>query len=181
MIRKHKKFSRPKHQFDSERMKSEDVIVSAYGLKNKKEIWKAKAKLDIIRKQAKKLINASEDEQKPFLEKLQNLGFKVGNPAEVLALTEEDILKRRLQTIILKKNLAAAPKQARQLITHKHIAVNGRKVGSPSYMVKVDEENKIEKIMKVKKVRTPAEKVEEAKEIVEEVKAEEPKVEEVKE
>lgn len=162
MIRKHKKFRRPKHKFDSERIKEEETIVKKYGLKNKKEIWKAKAKLDIIRNQAKKLIDADEEKQEIFLSKLKNQGLNVQTTADVLALTEEDILKRRLQTIVLKKNLATTSKGARQLITHKHILVKDKVVNIPSYLVQIDEENTIKKSLKPKKIeevgKKPAEK-----------------------
>ena len=44
MIRKHKLYKRPRKLFDISRIKDEDELVKKYGLKNKKEIWKAKAK-----------------------------------------------------------------------------------------------------------------------------------------
>ena len=152
MIRKHKKFNRPKKAFDSERIKNENEIVIKYGLKNKKEIWKAKAKLDIIRNRAKKLINVDEEQQRIFLNKLKNRGFNISNPVDVLSLTEEDILKRRLQTITLKNRLATTAKGARQLIVHKNISVNGEIINIPSYEISVDEENKIQKLLKPKKI-----------------------------
>jgi len=152
MIRKHKKFSRPRKPFDITRIKNENEIVKKYGLKNKREIWKAKEKLDNIRRRAKLLINESNDEeQRQFLDKLNNLGYKAEKVVDVLALTEEDVLGRRLQTIIVKKGICTTPKGARQLITHKHILVDGKIVNSPSYHVGIEEENKINKIQKVKK------------------------------
>ena len=62
---------------------------------------------------------------------------------DVLRLTVEDLLERRLQTLVFKKGLANSPKHARQLIVHGHISVAGRKVTVPSYIVSVDEEQKI--------------------------------------
>lgn len=58
----------------------------------------------------------------------------------ILSLKVEDILERRLQTIVYRKGLARSPKQARQLITHGHIAINGQRVSVPSYMVSIAEE-----------------------------------------
>ncbi len=150
MIRKHNKFSRPRKAFDLTRIKQEDIIVEKYGLKNKREIWKAKAKLDTIRSRAKKLINGSQEDQEKYLVKLRGMGFKVKMMIEVLALTEEDIFKRRLQTIVFQKGIASTAKGARQLITHKHIAIGGNKVNIPSYLVPIDEENKIKKVLKNK-------------------------------
>jgi small subunit ribosomal protein S4 len=55
----------------------------------------------------------------------------------------EDILERRLQTIVFHKGLAQSMHQARQLIAHGHISIGGRKVSSPSYLVLKDEEEKM--------------------------------------
>jgi len=176
MIKKHKKFNRPKHLFDSERIKEENAIVTKYGLKNKKEIWKAKAKLDSIRKQAKRIINDDEEKQKIFISKLNKLGYKVETPTDVLALTEEDVLNRRLQTIVFSKGIATKPKQARQFITHKHILVNGEIVNIPSYHVNVEDEKDI-KLKEKKKIK----KVEEVKEEVSEGNVSEEKVENIEE
>jgi len=55
----------------------------------------------------------------------------------------EDILGRRLQTLVYIHGLARTPKQARQLIVHGHIAIDERKVRVPSYLVRKDEEEKI--------------------------------------
>jgi small subunit ribosomal protein S4 len=148
MIRKHKKYIRPRQSFDSERIKAEDIIVKRYGLKNKKEIWKAKAKLDLLRSQAKKLMYSSEETQKVFIEKVNKKGYNLKECVDVLALNEEDILKRRLQTIVLKKGIATTPKGARQMITHKKIRVNGNIVNIPSYHVKKGEDEKIQKVLK---------------------------------
>jgi small subunit ribosomal protein S4 len=150
MIKKHKQFRRPKQIFDTERINSENQVVNKYGLKNKREIWKAKAKLDKLRSQAKKLINSSQENQGVFLERLRKKGFNVKTTSEVLALTEEDILGRRLQTIIVKKNLANTLKEARQLITHKKIKVNENIVNIPSYEVSVEEEGNIKIMEKIK-------------------------------
>ncbi|MDH5634797.1 MAG: 30S ribosomal protein S4, partial [Candidatus Bathyarchaeota archaeon] len=62
---------------------------------------------------------------------------------DVLDLSLEDILERRLQTIVFSKGLAKSIFQARQLITHGHIAIDRRRVPSPSYLVLRDEETKI--------------------------------------
>ncbi|MEA1999633.1 MAG: 30S ribosomal protein S4, partial [Euryarchaeota archaeon] len=52
-------------------------------------------------------------------------------------------LERRLQTRVYKKELANSIKHARQLIVHGHIAVDGRRVTIPSYIIREDEEGKI--------------------------------------
>lgn len=163
MIRKHKQFKRPKKAFDSPRIQSENVIVEKYGLKNKREIWKAKAKLDLMRKRAKKLFDSNEEAQEVFLIKLRKMGYNVKTMVDVLGLTEEDILKRRLQTFIVENKLTGTLKQARQLITHGHVSVKGRVVTVPSYHIDVDEEKSI-KLLLIRKIKV-AEKKEEMQEL----------------
>ncbi len=55
---------------------------------------------------------------------------------DVLGLSSVEFLERRLQTMVLRKGLANTAKQARQLIVHGHIGVNGKKVTAPSYLVR---------------------------------------------
>ncbi len=49
------------------------------------------------------------------------------------------LLERRLDNIVYRLGLAATRRQARQLVRHGHILVNGRKVDIPSYLVDVDD------------------------------------------
>jgi small subunit ribosomal protein S4 len=171
--RKHKMFSRPKKPFDRGRMDEENVLVKKYGLKNKREIWKAKTRVSKFRRQAKDLIGKSDEEQRAFFDKLNKMGMGVGAISDVLALTEEDVFKRRLQTVVYKKGFATTVKGARQLIVHKNVLVDGNIVNIPSFVVTTDLEGKIalkEKKVKVKKEEAPVEEapveenVEEAKE-----------------
>jgi small subunit ribosomal protein S4 len=141
--RKENKYSRPKRPFDKFRIDEENILVEKYGLKNKKEIWIADAKIKKIRNLAKKLITKSDDEKKKFIDRLNKQAFKVKNIADALALEKEDWFKRRLQTIVFEKKIANTPKQARQFIVHKKILVNGRIVNIPSYQVSLDEENSV--------------------------------------
>ncbi len=55
-----------------------------------------------------------------------------GNTAENLLI----LLERRLDNVVTKLGWAPSRKSARQLITHGHIYVNGRKLDIPSYLVK---------------------------------------------
>jgi small subunit ribosomal protein S4 len=141
--RKPNLFSRPRKIFDSARIAEEDVIKRKYGLKNKREIWRASAKISILRTRAKKLIPKSEDEKAEFFERLQKQGLDVKDISDVLALKTENWLDRRLQTIVFKKGFATSTLQARQLITHKNVLVNERIVNIPSFVVTKNLENKI--------------------------------------
>lgn len=141
--RYHKRYTKPRKAYDKIRIDEENELVERYGLRNKREIWKADAAITTLRNRAKSLIGKEEELQKNFIEKLKNFGFDVEKIADVLALDKEDYLKRRLQSIIIERKLAHTSKQARQLIVHKHIMVDGRVINIPSYLVRVDEESKI--------------------------------------
>lgn len=143
MKRKHKIYSRPKRPFDKARIEEEAKIKEEFGLKNKREIWKADAKIASMRGKAKKLISANESEKEAFFKRLKKGGFNVNSIGDVLSLDKRDYLKRRLQTILVEKKLANTPKSARQLITHKKVLINGNNINAPSYIVPVEFENKI--------------------------------------
>ncbi len=147
MRRFKKKYESPKKPWDKQRIEEEKKLLKEYGLRRKREIWKAEAILRKYRRIARELIGKGDEEKaKVLIEKLKRLGILEGNASldDVLGLTVENILERRLQTILYRKGLAATPKQARQFIVHGHIKINGRKVIWPSYLVLKDEEDKIE-------------------------------------
>ncbi len=49
------------------------------------------------------------------------------------------ILESRLDNVVFRMGLATTRREARQLVTHGHFCVNGKKVDIPSYRVKVDD------------------------------------------
>lgn len=159
MKRKHKTYSRPKKHFDKGRIEEEAQIKKQFGLKNKKEIWKAEAKIKSIREKAKKLISAEPKEQQALVDRLKKKGFNVNSIADILTLNKEDFMKRRLQTILVTKKLASTPRMARQLITHKKVLVDKAVMNIPSYIVPVELESKISLVEKKKKIKSekPAE------------------------
>ncbi len=157
MIRKHKKYSKPRKPFEKKRIEEENILVEKYGLKSKREIWKAEAAVGKMRERAKNLIRSSEEEKQRFFDKLKKVGFVVSSIADVLALTKEDYLNRRLQTIVYRRSLSSSAKGARQMITHKNVLVDGGVVSSPSYIVPIDLEEKI----KLKRVYVSNPKVKE--------------------
>ena len=153
MKRKHKTYSRPKRPFDKVRIDEEAKIKKEFGLKNKKEIWKADAKIKAIREKAKKLLSAKPKEQEVLFSQLKKIGMNVNSIADILSLDKKDYLNRRLQTIVLNKKIATTIKGARQLITHKKIFVDGKIINSPSYIVPLKLETKISLKKKIKKVK----------------------------
>lgn len=155
--KKRKKYTTPRQLYDKSRIEEEKKVVRNYGLKNKKEIWKVESKVASIRRRAKNLIAKDEESRKKFFNKLNKMGLKINDTADVLALTKEDLLNRRLSSFIVKKGFANTPKQARQLIVHKHIRVNGKIVSAPSFWVTTDLEDKIEIDLKDNKKKSKKE------------------------
>jgi len=168
-LRKHKKYSKPKKMHDQARVVEENKLKERYGLKNKREIWKADSEITRIRRLAKEHITVSHEEQQKFLEKLKKMGFKVSKIADVLALNIEDWLKRRLQSILVEKHIVSKIKAARQLITHKHVTINDKTVNVPGYIVPVIEEDKIKVMVKFKEKSPSSSKLENNLEAEEEI------------
>jgi small subunit ribosomal protein S4 len=104
--------------------------------------------------QAKKITaqesEQSKKEEKQLLARLSRLALLPQGSCidDVLGLTVRDVLERRLQTIVFKKGLAKSIKQARQFITHQHIALGTKLIKAPSYLVSVDEEQKLSFVQK---------------------------------
>lgn len=151
--RKHKKYTRPKRPFDKVRIQEEGELIKKYGLKSKREIWKADSAVDKIRRQAKLLLTKPMEEQERFVGRLKKQGFKIASISDTLGLDKEDYLKRRLQSIVVDKKIARTAKQARQFIAHKNIAVDNKIVNIPSYIVPIDQEDKIT-LKLVKKIKS---------------------------
>ena len=146
MKRQRKKHERPRRPWNKERILIEKELLKNFGLRRKREIWTAEALLRKYRRMARGLA-AKKDKKKEevLIKKLVRIGLleKGADLDDVLSLTVEDILERRLQTIIFRKGLATTPKQARQFIIHGKITLNDRKVSYPSYLVVKEEEAKI--------------------------------------
>jgi small subunit ribosomal protein S4 len=143
------KFERPKRLWEMSRLKEEKGLKLEYGLKNMRELWGMNQNLKKARREARRLQSVTEEERSvrlpELMAKLNKIGVitKEAKLEDVLSLTVRDVLERRLQTRVCKRGIAKTMAQARQLITHGFIAVDGRKVSAPSYIVKADEEEKI--------------------------------------
>ncbi len=154
--RHRKKYVTPPHPWDRDRLEKEEKIVIKYGLRNKRELWRFQNILRKYRRVARDLLAkvdlpGSEGEYakakaQTVIKKLIKMGILEENSTldDILNLTVEDFLERRLQTRVFRLGLANTIKQARQLITHGHIAVDGRRVTSPSFIVERDMESKID-------------------------------------
>lgn len=141
-----KQYDTPKKGWQSQRIEREKDLISDYQLKNKKEVWRAETKVRNFRRVARE-VTATQNEQKKeeLLNKVNSLGLisKKAGLDKVLGLTTEDILERRLQTIVYKRGLASTLKESRQKINHGKIKIDSEKVTVPSYLVKKEEEKDI--------------------------------------
>lgn len=152
-----KKFSKPSHPWQKERIEAERVVLEQYGLRRKHEIWKMDSMLKKFLHRAKTIIGEktmqSDIEKKQMLSRLYLLGLlkKDSKIEDVLNLTLKDILERRLQTLVCRKQLAKTMLQAREFITHRHILINNNKITTPSYLVSIDEEPNIKSIKIINK------------------------------
>ncbi len=144
-----KKFETPRFPWRTDVLESELKLLGQYGLRNKREMWRHKALLSKYRGIARSLLGMSVEERKKLEKKLLDRLYRLGILPEtsvlddVLVLALEDILERRLQTLVFQKGLAKSIYQARQFITHGHVAIAGRRVSSPSYLVLREEDAKI--------------------------------------
>ncbi|RME78235.1 30S ribosomal protein S4 [Candidatus Woesearchaeota archaeon] len=145
-----KKYARPRHPWIKSRILEEKELKREYGLKNNTELWRMQMVLTKAKNQAKSLVvrqgEQAEKERKQLVDRMIRYGFlREGQTMDdILFLTQRDILDRRLQSIVFRKKLAQTIKQARQFITHEHIAVNGKVITSPSYLVTVEEEAQVD-------------------------------------
>ena len=146
-----KKWEGPKHPWIKERLEREREIMGRYGLRNKKELWIAETMARRLRHRARALLGLPPETRREVATSLVRRLYSMGlvdrpdaDVDEVLGITAEDILERRLQTIVYKRGLAKTIYQARQLIVHGHIALNGRRVTSPGYLVGREEEKLVE-------------------------------------
>lgn len=151
-----KKFSKPSHPWQKERIDAEKELLKQYGLRRKYEVWKMGSTLKKLLHRAKTIIGErtlqSELEKKQLLNRLYLLGIlkKDSKIEDVLNLTLKDVLERRLQTLVCRKNIAKTMLQAREFITHEHIAIDDKKITIPSYLVSIEEEPKIKMVHDIK-------------------------------
>lgn len=148
MLHKPRRYSRPKKLYEKSRIAEENKLLERFGLKNKREVWKAQAKITYFRQRAKDLSKASPEEQAVLFTKLTELGLPAKAIADVLALKVEDLLQRRLPTIIHRQGHALTPQQARQFVAHRKVLINQAVVNKPGYLVSKQEEGAITVLVK---------------------------------
>jgi small subunit ribosomal protein S4 len=144
--KKKKLYMTPKRPYDVSNLEEELNLIGNYGLRNKRELWRHRTEVSALRRRARKLLSVDPieraDSEKDLIRKLAKLGLVSENATteDVLSLSINDVMERRLQTIIFRRGMAKSLYQARQLITHGHISIGGRKVKAPSYKLTLKDE-----------------------------------------
>jgi small subunit ribosomal protein S4 len=147
--KRRKKQESPKKPWDPALFEYELRVVGEYGLKNRKELRTVHSKLRRIRDSARSTFALPERDRSvktaEILFKVRKMGL-IGEEDtidDVLKLSIEDLLERRLQTMAYRKGLARSIHQARQLITHGHITLRGRVFRKPGKNLEVGDEDLI--------------------------------------
>ena len=144
-----KKFQTPRFSWRKDVLEEELKYLGQYGLRNKHELWRLKTTLSKTRGIARSLIGKSAEErakmENELLTKLKKRGVLQETAVldNVLDLSIEDLLERRLQTIVFRKGLTRTIFQSRQIITHGHVTIGNRRVTIPGYLVSKEEETQI--------------------------------------
>ncbi len=85
------------------------------------------------KQKVKRIYGVLEKQFRNYYEKARRMGGNVGE--NLLSL-----LERRLDNVVYHLGFAKSRAQARQLVTHGHVIVNGHKVDIPSYLVRPGDE-----------------------------------------
>jgi small subunit ribosomal protein S4 len=143
------KYRTPINPFERARIAEDMKYLGRYGLRNKKEYLKHRSQISNFRNLARQARAYPEKAQLQALSDMRSRLSKIGLISkeasfdDILSITVEQLLDRRLQTMVYKKGLARTIQQARQFVVHGHISLKGKLVDTPSYIVKKDEEDTI--------------------------------------
>ena len=144
-----KVWKKPKRPLNYDLKMDELKTLGTFGLKTKRELWKTQTELSRVRLQARSLLALRQEERKrkePILiQSLTKIGLvdESSTLDDVLNLQVNDLLARRLQTIVQKNLFFKTPYQARQAIVHGQVMIEDDIITIPSYVVKTEEETKI--------------------------------------
>ena len=177
MVKKLKKqYETPNEGWNQERINREIELMEDYGLKNKREIYKIQSQLRDLRREARKLVaSENEQERRELIEKTNRLGLvrEDSRLEEILSLNVTDLMDRRLQTAVNRKGYSDTVKQARQLVVHGHVYVDGQRVTVPGYLLTQEEEKEVEVIIPENEEEAEEQETEEQSDEEEETETEE--------
>ncbi len=112
-----------------------DPIVLGYSKKSKRTLTRSNRKmseygLQLREKQKAKFIYGVLE--RPFRNYYEKADRMKGMTGENLLV----LLESRLDSVIFRMNFARTRREARQIVDHKHVLVNGKRINIPSYQVK---------------------------------------------
>lgn len=150
-----RKYDTPVKPYDKERIERENNITSSYGLRRKKEIWRAESVLRNFRRRARNLQALSDKAQEEILlGKLNKMGIQCSTMDDILGISLQQLLDRRLQSVVFKKGMAHSMRHSRQLIVHGHVLIKERKIDKPNYFVFAGEEDTIKLNLEPETIKT---------------------------
>jgi small subunit ribosomal protein S4 len=146
--RNRRQYEKPGDMHNIERIKLDHGLAEQYGLKNMKELWKVQTELSRLRRNVREMLSGNvkyKSTESDMMARLRKLSIASESTTldNLLDLSETSLLERRLQTVVFRKGMARSIKQARQLIVHGYIAIDGRRVNRPGYIVDVEAEKHI--------------------------------------
>ncbi len=145
--RNRKKVQRPSDIWSTERIEREHKIRDDYGLKNLNELWRATSEIRRVRRNVRAVLSGrvSQATGAGLVSRLSryNIVKEGASLDDLLEITPSAMLERRLQSLVYRKGLAKTMKQARQLVAHGFIAINGHRAKSPGRLVSRSEESSI--------------------------------------
>lgn len=140
---------KPKRPLNYDLKVEELKTLGEFGLRTKRELWKAHTELSRLRKQARSLLALRREERQArelvLLKSLARAGLvkKESTLDDVLNMQVTDLLERRLQTVVARRMGFKSAYHARQAVVHGHIAIGDRVINVPSYTVTVEEEERV--------------------------------------
>jgi len=141
-----RKYTTPLRPWDDERIESERKLKMKYGLRRKREVWKAVSVLRKFRGRAREIAAKQGLQGRGDSNHEAQQARHTGQGCEAEQRADPDGRghpEEEMQTIVFEKGLANTAKQARQLINHGHIAIDGRKFIFPNALVTREMEPKI--------------------------------------
>lgn len=142
-----RKYEKTKMMWNKQRIDEEHGMCDKFGLANLRELWKATTEVATIRKNVREVLSGRAEDKvgKDIIGRLARYGIvrSTATLDDLLSVSPEAILERRLQSVVYKKGMAKTIKQSRQLIAHGFIAINGRRVNAPGYLVPRSEDEMI--------------------------------------
>jgi small subunit ribosomal protein S4 len=145
----------PAHPWKQARIDEEHALKEKYGLKKTggmNEIWREKSALRRHRNQAMKLIGRVDTSEGHYAREENNLvnslcrqgllaeGARVD---DVLQIEVENMLSRRLQSVVYYRGFAPSMRGARNMIVHGHISIGEQRMTVPGYHILKSEEEQL--------------------------------------